>query len=76
MKNAGITTLIELGPGSVLSGLIKRIDRELAIKGSVISDSTCPSMSRNRLSTTLALAISYNSAMPARFKYRAGQSIC
>ncbi len=33
MKNAGVTTLIELGPGSVLSGLIKRIDRELVVKG-------------------------------------------
>jgi [acyl-carrier-protein] S-malonyltransferase len=29
LKNTGVTTLIECGPGKVLSGLAKRIDREL-----------------------------------------------
>ena len=31
MISAGIRTFIELGPGSVLAGLIKRIDREVSI---------------------------------------------
>jgi [acyl-carrier-protein] S-malonyltransferase len=29
LKNNGATTLIECGPGKVLSGLAKRIDRDL-----------------------------------------------
>jgi [acyl-carrier-protein] S-malonyltransferase len=33
MKSAGISTLIEAGPGAVLAGLVKRIDREIAVKG-------------------------------------------
>jgi len=33
MQAAGVTTLVEIGPGAVLAGLIKRIDRDLAIKG-------------------------------------------
>jgi [acyl-carrier-protein] S-malonyltransferase len=32
MKSSGATTLVELGPGSVLSGLVKRIDRELPVR--------------------------------------------
>jgi [acyl-carrier-protein] S-malonyltransferase len=30
LKNNGATTLIECGPGKVLSGLSKRIDREIS----------------------------------------------
>lgn len=30
MKAAGIETVVELGAGKVLSGLVRRIDRELA----------------------------------------------
>ena len=30
MKEAGVTELVELGAGRVLSGLAKRIDRDLA----------------------------------------------
>ncbi len=33
MRDAGATTLVEIGPGAVLAGLIKRIDRDLAVKG-------------------------------------------
>ena len=29
MQQAGVTTLIEFGPGRVLSGLARRIDRDL-----------------------------------------------
>jgi [acyl-carrier-protein] S-malonyltransferase len=36
MQAAGIRRFIELGPGAVIAGLIKRIDREAAILG--ISD--------------------------------------
>lgn len=32
MRAAGVSTLIELGPGNVLGGLIRRIDRDLAVK--------------------------------------------
>jgi [acyl-carrier-protein] S-malonyltransferase len=32
MKSAGVKTVIELGPGAVLAGLIKRIDRDLTVK--------------------------------------------
>ncbi|MCC6705381.1 MAG: ACP S-malonyltransferase [Thermomicrobiales bacterium] len=32
MKAAGATTLLELGPGAVLAGLVKRIDRDLPVK--------------------------------------------
>jgi [acyl-carrier-protein] S-malonyltransferase len=28
LKGAGVTSYVELGPGSVLSGLIKRIDKD------------------------------------------------
>jgi len=30
MKNNGITKVLEIGPGKVLSGLIKRIDRSIS----------------------------------------------
>jgi [acyl-carrier-protein] S-malonyltransferase len=33
MNAAGVTTLVEIGPGAVLAGLIKRIDRDIAVKG-------------------------------------------
>jgi [acyl-carrier-protein] S-malonyltransferase len=33
MLAAGIRTFVELGPGSVLQGLIKRIDREATVSG-------------------------------------------
>jgi [acyl-carrier-protein] S-malonyltransferase len=29
LKQSGVSTLVECGPGKVLSGLAKRIDREL-----------------------------------------------
>lgn len=32
MRASGIDTLIELGPGNVLSGLVRRIDRDIAVK--------------------------------------------
>ena len=32
MKNYGIDTLIEFGPGKILSGLAKRIDREITTR--------------------------------------------
>jgi [acyl-carrier-protein] S-malonyltransferase len=32
MKRAGATSLLELGPGAVLAGLVKRIDRDLPVK--------------------------------------------
>jgi [acyl-carrier-protein] S-malonyltransferase len=32
LKDAGAETIIEIGPGRVLSGLVKRIDRGLSIK--------------------------------------------
>jgi [acyl-carrier-protein] S-malonyltransferase len=31
MRAAGIHTFVELGPGAVIAGLIKRIDREAAV---------------------------------------------
>ena len=31
MLEAGVTTLVEVGPGKVLSGLIKRIDRSVEV---------------------------------------------
>jgi [acyl-carrier-protein] S-malonyltransferase len=33
MTAAGVTAVVEIGPGAVLAGLIKRIDRELPVKG-------------------------------------------
>ncbi|MGH2550974.1 MAG: ACP S-malonyltransferase, partial [Thermomicrobiales bacterium] len=33
MIAAGVTTVVEIGPGAVLAGLIKRIDRTLPVKG-------------------------------------------
>ena len=33
MLDAGIRTFIELGPGTVIAGLIKRIDREATVLG-------------------------------------------
>jgi [acyl-carrier-protein] S-malonyltransferase len=30
MKEAGVGTIVELGAGKVLSGLVKRIDRDIA----------------------------------------------
>jgi [acyl-carrier-protein] S-malonyltransferase len=33
MVNLGATTFVEVGPGSVLSGLIKRIDRNATVLG-------------------------------------------
>ena len=33
MKNSGIETFIEIGPGKVLHGLIKRIDRKMSSQG-------------------------------------------
>jgi [acyl-carrier-protein] S-malonyltransferase len=32
MKRAGATSLLELGPGAVLAGLVKRIERDLQVK--------------------------------------------
>lgn len=32
MKEQGVTTIYEIGPGKVLSGLIKKIDKEFEIK--------------------------------------------
>jgi [acyl-carrier-protein] S-malonyltransferase len=32
MKRAGATSLLELGPGAVLAGLVKRIDRDLPVR--------------------------------------------
>jgi [acyl-carrier-protein] S-malonyltransferase len=33
MTTAGVSTIVEVGPGAVLAGLIKRIDRNLPVKG-------------------------------------------
>jgi [acyl-carrier-protein] S-malonyltransferase len=33
MVAGGVTAVVEIGPGAVLAGLIKRIDRELPVKG-------------------------------------------
>jgi [acyl-carrier-protein] S-malonyltransferase len=32
VKSIGVTTLLELGPGAVLSGLVKRIDRDISVR--------------------------------------------
>ncbi len=31
MKNAGIETFIEFGPGKVLAGMVKKVDRKLKV---------------------------------------------
>ena len=39
LKNSGVSALVECGPGKVLSGLAKRIDRELtAISTESVAD--------------------------------------
>jgi [acyl-carrier-protein] S-malonyltransferase len=44
MAAAGARTFVELGPGAVLSGLIKRIDREVATKSLADLDLGLPAM--------------------------------
>jgi [acyl-carrier-protein] S-malonyltransferase len=43
MAQAGIKTIIELGPGAVLAGLIKRIDREIVVLSASDIDPALPS---------------------------------
>ena len=46
MVAAGVTTFVELGPGNVLQGLIRRIDREAAPLGIADLGLGLPSLTR------------------------------
>jgi [acyl-carrier-protein] S-malonyltransferase len=46
MLDAGIRTFIELGPGAVIAGLIKRIDREATVLGIADLDLGLPSTAK------------------------------
>ncbi|MDQ6968249.1 MAG: hypothetical protein Q9M14_06155, partial [Mariprofundaceae bacterium] len=38
MRAAGITSAVEMGPGKVLSGLVRRVDKELTVASVLTSD--------------------------------------
>jgi malonyl CoA-acyl carrier protein transacylase len=46
MMSAGIRTFVELGPGAVIAGLIKRIDREAAVLSIADLDLGLPSTAK------------------------------